>query len=48
MKSKLFPCLHGYISVNLLAQKCGLVGGICNSTFLYYEDFKSDRQIVLL
>jgi hypothetical protein len=42
------PCLHGYISVNLLAQKCGLVGGICNSTFLYYEDFKSDRQIVLL
>ena len=21
------PCLHGYISVNLLAQKCGLVGG---------------------
>ena len=35
-------------SHHLLAQKCGLVGGICNSTFLYYEDFKSDRQIVLL
>jgi len=39
-------CPRGYIT--LLAQRCELVGGISNPTSLYYEDFKSDRQIVLL